>query len=162
MKTIKLFGIALLLVLVSISFPACSSSSSDNVDNGVDSSASIVGVWYVKSIISYEWDTASQKFDMSKASRTKNYNDYETKYTHTFTEISNGYQDKYTDGYDDWYGINELVHQSGNTYQLYDVHKSNNKKDLVGKAYVKSVDKNRMVIEYEWTENEYNIVTFMR
>ena len=48
-KTIRLFGIALLTVLMSVSFSACSSSDDDdNNGSGGSSSASIEGTWYLK------------------------------------------------------------------------------------------------------------------
>ena len=52
MKTLKLFGIALISVLLSVSFSACSSSDDDN-NGGGGSSASIEGTWYMKSQIGY-------------------------------------------------------------------------------------------------------------
>lgn len=50
MKTLKLFGIALLTVLFGVSFSACSSSSSDddNVDNGSGSSPATTNKFLIK------------------------------------------------------------------------------------------------------------------
>ena len=48
MKTIRLFGIALLTVLMSVAISSCSKSDDDN-NGGGGSSASIEGTWYLKS-----------------------------------------------------------------------------------------------------------------
>ena len=50
MKTIRLFGVALLTVLISVGFSACSSSSDDDNNGGGKTSTSIEGTWYMKSM----------------------------------------------------------------------------------------------------------------
>lgn len=162
MKTIRLFGVALLTVLMSVGFSSCSKSDDDN---GGGSSASIEGIWYAKSEYDYNWDYTNDKPDMSKAKRTHTYNDYDQRYTHTITKNGNGYTDKYTDGDDDWYGIYEFNLISGNEYDLYDVHKSDNRKEKVGTLVVKSVTEKQMV--WEVTTNRdgdkgFCVLTLMR
>lgn len=46
MKTIRLFGVVLLAVLLSVSYSACSSSSDDDNSGGSDYNSLIVGKWY--------------------------------------------------------------------------------------------------------------------
>ena len=160
MKTLRLFGFALLTVLLSVSFTACGGSDDD--DNGGGSSASIEGVWYLKSETSYKWDSSKNQYDRTKSHGSETYPDYEKQYTHTFTAITNGYRDTYTDGYDDWRGIIELVNLKDGAYELYEVSNSSGNKTLKGKAYIKSVTANRMTIEYEYTQRFYDVVTYMR
>ena len=160
MKTIRSIGVVLLTVLLSVGFSAC--GGSDDEDDGGDSSAAIEGVWYLKSEYSFKWDANTNSFDKSKVYDEETYPDYERKYTYTFTKIANGYQLKYTDGYDDWYGLDELVDFKDGAYDLYEIHKSDNRKELVGKAYVTSYTSNRMTIEYEETGKIYYVQSYMR
>lgn len=51
MNTIRLFGVALFTVLMSVGFSSCSKSDDDN--SGGSSSVSIEGTWYMKSQIGY-------------------------------------------------------------------------------------------------------------
>jgi hypothetical protein len=48
MKTLRFFGVALLTVLLSVSFSACSSSSDDDVDNGSGSSPATTNKFLIK------------------------------------------------------------------------------------------------------------------
>ena len=65
MKTIRLFGIALLTVLMSVAISSCSKSDDDNNGSG-GSSASIEGTWELKRFIYYEWDYYNNSPDRSK------------------------------------------------------------------------------------------------
>ena len=72
MKTLRLFGIALLTVLMSVAISSCSKSDDDN-NGGGGSSASIEGTWIEKRNISYEWDYSKNSPDMSTGvARTPN------------------------------------------------------------------------------------------
>ena len=72
MKTLRLFGIALLTVLMSVAISSCSKSDDDNNGSG-GSSASIEGTWIEKRNISYEWDYSKNSPDMSTGvARTPN------------------------------------------------------------------------------------------
>lgn len=64
MKTLRLFGIALLTVLMSVAISSCSKSDDDNNGSG-GSSASIEGTWKEKSHIHYKWDYSKDSPDMS-------------------------------------------------------------------------------------------------
>ena len=76
MKTIRLFGIALLTVLMSVAISSCSKSDDDN-NGGGGSSASIEGTWIEKRLISYEWDYSKNSPDMSTG-KARTPNDPET------------------------------------------------------------------------------------
>lgn len=88
MKTIRLFGIALIAVLMSVSFSACSSSSDDD-NSGSDSSASIEGTWFTTSQIWYDWDDEKNAPDYSDS-----YTIDETE-TYIFTKTERGYRMRY-------------------------------------------------------------------
>ena len=65
MKTIRFFGVALLSVLMSVGFSACSSSSDDD-SNGGDTSVSIEGKWKMVSDKEYLWDKENNKPDFDR------------------------------------------------------------------------------------------------
>ena len=67
MKTMRLFGVALLTVLMSVSFSACGGSD-DDVDNGTPS-ASIEGTWYLKSLKGYYYYVADGKVEPHNSSK---------------------------------------------------------------------------------------------
>ena len=67
MKTIRLFGIVFLTVLMSVSFSSCSKSDDDN---GGETSASIEGTWYLKS---EKWFTNESR---TQVRSEKSYGDY--------------------------------------------------------------------------------------
>ena len=73
MKTLRLFGIALLTVLMSVAISSCSKSDDDN-NGGGGSSASIEGTWNLKRCMLYEWDYS------------KNSPDWSTGYSYTLNE----------------------------------------------------------------------------
>jgi hypothetical protein len=72
MKTLRIIGVALLMVLLNVGFSSCSKSDDDNSES--DTSASIEGKWYLKSEIWYGWKNGQP--DMSNAKYSKTYNDY--------------------------------------------------------------------------------------
>ena len=76
MKTLRLFGIALLTVLMSVAISSCSKSDDDN-NGGGGSSASIEGTWIEKRNIYYEWDYSKNSPDMSTG-KARTPNDPET------------------------------------------------------------------------------------
>ena len=59
MKTLRFIGIALLTVLMSVSFSACGGSD-DDVDNGGGSPASIEGEWCLNTFKYYDYYTEKQ------------------------------------------------------------------------------------------------------
>ena len=161
MKKIRLFGIVLLTVLMSVGFSACSSSSDD--DSGGGSSASIEGVWYEKSEYVYDWDYTNDRPDMSKVESIQTFNDYDQRYTYTITKNGNGYKVKCPNG-DDGYSIFELNLISGNEYDYYYVDESGNRYK-VGKLVVKSVTEKQMVWELAIQispDKDLYVITLMR
>ena len=70
MKTLKFIGIALLTVLMSVSFSACGGSDDDDNGGGGDTSSSIEGTWYLKS---EKWFTDESRTTVSSE---KTYGDY--------------------------------------------------------------------------------------
>ena len=77
MKNIRLVGMALLALFMSVSFSACGGSDDDDNNGGGGSSASIEGTWIEKRNISYEWDYSKNSPDMSTG-RAYTPNDPET------------------------------------------------------------------------------------
>ena len=160
MKKLLLLVLALLPLLAS-----CGGNDDDNNNGGGSSSTSIEGVWFEKSEYTYNWDYATDKPDMSKVKHTYIYDDYDERYIHTITKNGNVYTDKYTDGYDDWYGIFEYSLISGNEYDIIEVHKSDNRKEKVGKLTIKSVTEKQMVWEAAWNydgDKDFSVITLMR
>ncbi len=72
MKTISFFGVALLTVLMSVSFSACGGDDDDNGGGGI--SASSEGKWYLKCEKGYGWKDGQP--DMSNVTIDKTYDDY--------------------------------------------------------------------------------------
>ena len=82
MKTLRLFGIALLTVLMSVGSSSCSKSDDDNGGGG-GSSASIEGTWYLKS---EKWFTDESR---TKVSSETTYGDYANEIVWTFKKSGN-------------------------------------------------------------------------
>lgn len=142
MKTIRLFGIALLTVLMCVAISSCSKSDDDN-NGGGGSSASIVGTWYTTSSIWYRWD---------KEKNSPNYSDpYQVPDTETliFTKTEEGYQlrHKYIDPKWDKNKVEESV------YDLF-INKENDFKAGNNRIVIKSVNGNSM--ELEWWDGYYS------
>ena len=85
MKTLRLFGIALLTVLMSVGSSSCSKSDDDN--GGGDTSASIEGIWYKMSVFEYELKNGEP--DFSKIVRSHDYSG--TNHSWTFAKTNDGY-----------------------------------------------------------------------
>jgi hypothetical protein len=157
MKTIRLFGVALLTVLLSVGFSSCSKSDDDNGNGGGGgTSTSIEGKWYLKSEKWYGWKNGQP--DMSTVTIDKTYDDYADKTIWTFkksgddlilTETHNGKTNEYN-----------LIINGNNDYKMgkYD------------RFVIKSVTPNSLVVdlydhyygEGDDTTKEYGVITFMR
>ena len=85
MKTLRLFGIALLTVLMSVGSSSCSKSDDDN--GGGETSASIEGIWYQMIEIVYELKNGEP--DFSKIVRSHDYSG--TNHSWTFAKTNDGY-----------------------------------------------------------------------
>ena len=77
MKTMRLFGVALLTVLMSVSISSCSKSDDDG-NGGGSTSTSIEGTWYMKSMKGFYYYPADGKFEPHNSSKNPDveYNDY--------------------------------------------------------------------------------------
>ena len=133
MKTLRLFGIALLTVLMSVGSSSCSKSDDDN-NGGGGSSASIEGTWYLKS---EKWFTDESR---TKVSSETTYGDYANEIVWTFKKSGNdliltqkhsGQTNEYT-----------LVRNGNNDYQKYD-----------DRFVVKTLTSNSLVVD--WYDNYY-------
>ena len=149
MKTIRLFGIALLTVLMSVAISSCSKSDDDN-NGGGGSSASIEGTWYLKS---EKWFTDESR---TKVSSETTYGDYANERVWTFkksgndlilTQKSSGQTKEYT-----------LVRNGNNDYQ-----KGNDR------FVVKTLTSNSLVVDYydnnyddDKSQREYGTYSFMK
>ena len=149
MKTLRLFGIALLTVLMSVGYSSCSKSDDDNGGGG-GSSASIEGTWYLKS---EKWFTDESR---TKVSSETTYGDYANERVWTFKKSGNdliltlkhsGQTNEYT-----------LVRNGNNDYQKYD-----------DRFVVKTLTSNSLVVDFydnyyvdDKSQWEYGTYYFMK
>ena len=154
MKTIKLFGVALLTVLLSVSLSSCSNSDDDN--GGGSTSASIEGLWNYKSAVWYKWDSAN-----NKAGEIKETHNYEGKnYVMTLTKNGKDYTCNLKEG--SWTNSFSLIYVSGNEYYTL----ANGEK--TGRFIIKSVTEKQLVVEiYEtyYLDKDhpgYGVLTYTR
>lgn len=150
MKTLRLFGIALLTVLMSVAISSCSKSDDDN-NGGGGSSASIEGTWYLKS---EKWFTDESRTTVSSETT---YGDYANERVWTFKKSGNDLilTQKSSSGYTNEY---TLVRNGNNDYQ-----KGNDR------FVVKTLTSNSLVVDYydnyyvdDKSLWEYGVYTFMR
>lgn len=134
MKTLRLFGIALLTVLMSVGSSSCSKSDDDN-NGGGGSSASIEGTWYLKS---EKWFTDESR---TKVSSETTYGDYANERVWTFKKSGNDLilTTKFSDGDTIEH---TLVRNGNNDYQKYD-----------DRFVVKTLTSNSLVVD--WYDNYY-------
>ena len=124
MKTMRLFGVALLTVLISVGFSACGGSD-DDVDNGGggSSSASIEGTWYMKSMKGFYYYPANGKFEPHNSNKNPDveYDDYSDDVVMTVTKNGDNFTTKWKgDGYSqtlvfEKMGVNEYLCTESNT-----------------------------------------------
>ena len=152
MKNIRLVGMALLALFMSVSFSACGGSDDDdNNGGGGDTSASIEGTWYLKS---EKWFTDES---MKTVSSETTYGDYANERVWTFkksgndliltTKFSSGKTNEYT-----------LVRNGNNDYQKHD-----------DRFVVKTLTSNSLVVDYydnnyddDKSQREYGTYSFMK
>jgi len=132
MKTLRFFGVALLTVLMSVSFSACGGSDDDDNGGGGSSSSSIVGTWY--------WQTEKWYTDetMTEVSSEKTYTAETSKKTWTFTE---------TGGTLYMFETSKKTGEKSNTLEL---KKTANNDYRWGndRIIVKSISANKLVVDY--------------
>ena len=152
MKNIRLVGMALLALFMSVSFSACGGSDDDdNNGGGGDTSSSIEGTWYLKS---EKWFTDES---MKTVSSETTYGDYANERVWTFKKSGNDLilTQKFSDGYTKEY---TLVRNGNNDYQ-----KSNDR------FVVKTLTSNSLVVDYydnyykdDKSQREYGTYSFMK
>jgi hypothetical protein len=155
MKTIRLFGVALLTVLLSVGFSSCSKSDDDNGDGGGGgTSASIEGKWYLKSEVWYEWKDGQP--DMANMISNDTYGDYANKKIWTIQKSGDDLIITETTSHGD-YKIKPI--KNGNNDYKYDNHR----------FVIKSVSSNSLVVDYYHhyyekvdTDKDFGVYTFMR
>ena len=137
MKTLRLFGIALLTVLMSVGSSSCSKSDDDNGGGG-GSSASIEGTWYLKS---EKWFTDESR---TKVSSETTYGDYANEIVWTFKKSGNDLiltEEEFPDYTNDYTLVrNEytLVRNGNNDYHKGDYDR----------FVVKTLSSNSLVVDY--------------
>ena len=136
MKIIRLFGVALLTVLMCVAISSCSKSDDDN-NSGGGSSASIEGTWHSKSQIWYKWDEEKNAPNYSN-SYTMNNDE-----TWIFTKDGDNFKWRhiYTDHGSEYDESKELIRNKDNDYRIkggsYD-----------SRIVFKSVKSNSIELEY--------------
>ncbi len=144
MKTMRLFGVALLTVLMSVGISACGGSD-DDVDNGGggSSSASIEGTWYLKSMKGFYYYPADGKFEPHNSSKNPDveYADYSDDVVMTVTKNGDNFTTKWKgNGYNqtlvfEKMGVNEYLCTESNTVYNRIVMKTMSDKKLVFEWY---------------------------
>ena len=147
MKTIRLFGIALITVLLCVGLSSCSKSSDDDDNGGGSSSASIEGTWYLRSVIWYDYypDGTTKPINDTKGNN-RTYADYADDEVWVLTKngenvICKMMEKGFSPETVNWekVSINEYKCKEGNT---------------INKIVIKSVSDNKMVLE--WYDCFYN------
>ena len=149
MKTIRLFGVTLLTVLMSVAISSCSKSDDDN-DGGGGSSASIEGTWYLKS---EKWFTDESR---TKVSSETTYGDYANERVWTFKKSGNDLI--LTEEFPEQTNEHTLVRNGNNDYQKYD-----------DRFVVKTLTSNSLVVDFydnyyvdDKSQWEYGTYYFMK
>ena len=134
MKNIRLVGMALLALFMSVSFSACGGSDDDDNNGGGGSSASIEGTWYLKS---EKWFTDES---WTKVSSETTYGDYANERVWTFKKSGNDLI--LTEEFPEKTNEHTLVRNGNNDYQMYD-----------DRFVVKTLTSNSLVVD--WYDNYY-------
>ena len=126
MKTIRLFGVTLLTVLMSVGSSSCSKSDDDN--GGGDTSASIEGIWYKMSVFEYELKDGEP--DFSKLVWSHDYSDSNSSWT--FAKTNDGYN------------VTSLGNGTFDEYSYVKVGNNEYKMDTVDKVVILGVSSNSL------------------
>lgn len=154
MKTLRFLGMALIAVLVSVSFSACGDSD-DEEDNGGGLQTTIEGTWYLKTEIWYAWSNG--KADMQNITSQKSYEDYDKERVWVIKK--------------DGDNLSLIQTRRNKEAQTYTLEKKGNNEYQKGndRVVVKSVSAKQLVIDYydnyyddEDDYKEYGVYTFMR
>lgn len=126
MKTLRLLGMALIAVLVSVGSSSCSKSDDDN--GGGDTSASIEGIWYVMSEFVYELKNGEP--DFSKLVWSHDYSGSNNIWT--FGKTNDGYN------------VTILGNGTVNEYSFVKVGNNEYKMDTADKVVILGVSSNSL------------------
>ena len=143
MKKIRFVGMTLLALFMSVSFSACGGSDDDdNNGGGNETSTSIEGTWYMKSVTWYNYYTDGTK-EEKRSSDNRTYADYAEDEIWKLAKSGNNYI---------WTEIEKGYSPETHTWEKL----GNNefKCSLDGKNHkivITSIERNKMVLE--WTED---------
>ena len=168
MKTTRLFGIALLTVLISVGFSACGGSDDNDDNGGSNVSASFEGEWHVTTLKRYEWDASKNAPNLSNVTKEKTFGTTSDFETWVITKKDNGnILVKLMSDNDAKYHYNgtvivqetEYIHLSGNEYY------KEKKGTVTDRLIFKTISSNQLTVEYiEYYDNnvDYWIYTFTK
>jgi hypothetical protein len=149
MKTLRLWGMALIAVLVSVSFSACGDSD-DEEDNGRGLQTTIEGTWYLKAEVWYGWKNGQP--DMSNMTINKSYGDYANERIWVIKKNGDGIS----------------LTEDGEERTITKIGNNEYKKGR-DRFVIKSVTSNSLVVDYydnyydeEDDYKEYGVYTFMK
>ncbi len=144
MKALRFVGVALLTLLMSVSFSACGGDDDDNGGNGGGSTTtSIEGTWHLKSMKGFYYYPADGKFEPHNSSKNPDvvYDDYSDDVIMTVIQNGDNFTTKWKgDGYSqtlvfEKIGINEYLCIESNTVYNRIVMKTMSNKQLVFEWY---------------------------
>lgn len=148
MKTLRFIGVALLTVLMSVSFSACGGSDDEET-------ASIEGTWYLKSEIWYAWKNGQP--DMQNVTMQKSYADYDKAMVWVIKK--------------DGENLNLVQTKKSGNPNTYTLEKKGNNEYQKGsdRVVIKSISAKLLVVDYydnyydkDDKYKEYGTYTFMR
>lgn len=128
MKTLRLLGMALIAVLVSVGSSSCSKSDDDN--GGGDTSASIEGIWYKMSVFEYELKNGEP--DFSKLVWSHDYSGSNSSWI--FGKTNDGYN------------VTSLGNGEVHEYSFVKVGNNEYNMDTADKVVILSVSSNSLVL----------------
>ena len=150
MKTLRLFGVALLTVLLSVGFSSCSKSDDDNSKGGGgETSASIEGKWYLKSTKGYRYYVADGKVEPHNSSKNPDV-EYDDNSKSVVVTLSTKGEDIYCNFNGAGYSSDTFIFEKmgGNEYIC-----KRPKSDIYDRIVIKDVSKDRFV--FEWWDDYY-------
>lgn len=159
MKTLRFLGMALIAILVSVSFSACSSSDDDDDNGGGGLVTTIEGTWYLKSERWYAWKDGQP--DMHNIKMQQSYDDYAKERIWVLKKDGENLLLEQT--------MTEKGKRETNKYTLEKIGNNEYKKGN-DRVVIKSISEKQLVVDYydgyysdyDDDAKEYGIYTFMR
>ena len=143
MKTLRFIGVALLTVLMSVSFSACGGDD-DDVDNGTPS-ASIEGSWYLKSLKGYRYYVADGKVEPHSSSKNPDVEYDDNSKSVVFTLSLKGENISFFNGSKTTFLFEKM---GGNEYIC-----KRSKTEVYDRIVIKDVSKDKLV--FEWWDDYF-------